>query len=68
MSANEDMVANERLLQARIDIAGLQKTWAEFPDELREACALADVYVAMLPADVAPGVVPWTFPNERVKP
>jgi 4-carboxymuconolactone decarboxylase len=64
--AGGKVVEGARHLDARVDIAGLQKTWVEFPDEVREACALARVYVDMLPAEVAPGIAPWTFPTPQV--
>jgi hypothetical protein len=65
MSAGGDKAPDERRLEMLIDIAGLQETFAKFPVEVREACELARTYVALLPAEVAPGVAPWTFPSEE---
>lgn len=54
-------------VNARVAAAGLESCWQRWPDEVRDAMALAATYVAMLPPTLDAHIAPWVFPDREDK-
>lgn len=52
-------------LQASVAAAGLALSWERWPDEVKDAQALAATYVSMLTMELDAQTAPWVFPPMR---
>ncbi|MDE8559323.1 hypothetical protein [Pantoea vagans] len=57
--------ADDAGLLASVAAAGLGLSWERWPDEVKDAQALAATYVSMLPIELDVQTAPWVFPPMR---
>ncbi len=60
-----DTLTDDATLLALVENAGLMKSWHCWPDEVREAAALAATYSRLLAEDPGAEVAPWIFPEVK---
>ncbi len=58
-------LTDDETLLVWVKNAGLMKCWQSWPEDVRDAAALAATYTQLLAEDPGADVAPWVFPETK---